>query len=557
MISQANFMNSTLMKNLLILALAGMLSAPLCGQKLLTTAERSDYESTSTYGEVIQFMHTLTAENDLARMEYFARSIEGRDLPLVILANPMPSSYKELENDDRIVVYLQANIHAGEVEGKEAAMMLTRDLLAGELSKGYATNDDLSEKILENVVVLICPIVNPDGNEKFSTENRTNQNGPVNGVGVRHNGQFLDMNRDAIKLETPELRGVVTEIFNKWDPAITVDCHTTNGSFHEEPVTFAWMVNPNGSRRLINYMRDRMMPSVRDALRDKYGVNNVYYGVFVDPLAMEKGWIYSASGARYMVNYTGLRNRLAILNENYVYADFQTRVNGCYQFLVSVLEYAAEHGREIKTMLHETDLWYTDRHDNMPVADSFAIESEVRPTPEKIRIMAIETDTIPGARGYWRYRMGEGRSTIDVDYYADYVPTRSVKVPFAYVLSVPDPDILDLLETHGIEVGRLDRETALEVDRFNVTSFEGREMPYQGHYMTRIDGEFETVTETFPEGTYYVQTAQPMGNLAAHLLEPQSNDGLVTWNFFDRYIVQQWGYGFNPYPVYKAMAPIH
>lgn len=531
------------MKKYTITLLFAVLSTSiLCGQLLLTTAERSEYQSTSTYDEVIEFMTTLTQNHPHARMEYFARSIEGRDLPLVILADPLPASYRDLENDKRTVVYLQANIHAGEVEGKEATQMLARDLLY----------DELSEKILENVIVLICPIVNPDGNEKFSTENRTNQNGPVNGVGVRYNGQFLDMNRDAVKLETPELRGVVTEIFRKWDPAITVDCHTTNGSFHEEPVTFAWMVNPNGPRNLINYMRDRMMPVVHETLRDNYGVENVFYGVFVDQLAMEKGWIYSASEPRYMVNYVGLRNRLSILNENYVYADFKTRVNGCYHLLISVLDYAADHGKEIRKMLADADQMYAERHENFPV-DDFAIESEVRPTPEKIRIKAIETDTIPGVQGYWRYRQGEGRFTVNIDYYADYYATRSVKMPYAYLLSVPDPEILDLLRTHGIKLERLDRKTVLEVERFNVSAFESRNMPFQGHHLTSIEGDFETVSQTFPEGTYLVRTAQPLGNLAASLLEPESADGLVTWNFFDRYLVKQWYPDFNPYPVYKLM----
>lgn len=492
-------------------------------------------------------MHALTEQYDHVRMDFFARSIEGRGLPLMIIADPMPESFKELENDERIVVYLQANIHAGEVEGKEATQMLARDLLNGALP------ETTLEKILDHVIVLICPIVNPDGNEKFDKENRTRQNGPENGVGVRYNGQFLDMNRDAIKLETPELRGVVEEIFNTWDPAITVDCHTTNGSFHEEPVTFAWMVNPNGSRNLVNYMRDQMMPSVRDTLREKYMVDNCYYGVFIDPLEMEKGWIYSACEPRYLVNYTGLRNRLAILNENYVYADFRTRVNGSYHLLLSILEYAADKKQEIKSLLLETDQWYSDRHINMPEADSFAYEYEVRPTPEKVRIKAIETDTIPGARGYWRYRQGEGRFTIHVNYYADYYPTAMVALPFAYILSVPDPEVLDLLRSHGIQVDRLARETNLDVERFNVSSFEGGDRPFQGHYLSRIDGTFESVTQAFPEGTYFVRTAQPLGNLAAHLLEPQSKDGLVTWNFFDKYLVKQWYPNYNPYPVYKLM----
>jgi len=228
------------------------------GQDLLTTAEKSDYKSTSTYSEVILFINELTSSYENVSLETIATSTEGRDIPLLVIADPMPANYTALEDDERIVVYLQANIHAGEVEGKEATQMLMLDLLK-----------EKPKDIFDNLIILVCPILNPDGNEKFSTKNRTNQVGPENGVGVRHNGQFLDLNRDALKLETPEIEGVVRNIFNRWDPAITVDCHTTNGSYHEEPVTFTWMMNPNGSRTLINYMRDKMMPDVHRTLWDK------------------------------------------------------------------------------------------------------------------------------------------------------------------------------------------------------------------------------------------------------------------------------------------------
>jgi len=148
---------------------------------------------------------------------------------------------------------------------KKATQMLARELLKNPTSD-----------IMENVVLLIVPILNPDGNEKFSTKNRTNQNGPINGVGVRYNGQHLDLNRDAMKLETPEIIGVVENILNYWDPAITVDLHTTNGSFHEEPITYTWMMNPNGDRSLINYMKDDMMPEVHRKLWGKYDVENIF-----------------------------------------------------------------------------------------------------------------------------------------------------------------------------------------------------------------------------------------------------------------------------------------
>ncbi len=193
------------------------------------------------------------------------------------------------------------------------------------------------------LLYLFVRIFNPDGNEQISARNRTYQNGPVNGVGVRYNGQFLDLNRDAMKAESPEVRGVISEVFNKWDPAVFMDCHTTDGSYHVEPVTFTWMVNPNGDNSLIRYMRDRMIPEMSGTLLKKYKVENCYYGEFNDMLKPEEGWIYDASEPRYMSNYYGLRNRLGILNENYVYADYKSRVMGCYYLIWSLGDYITRH----------------------------------------------------------------------------------------------------------------------------------------------------------------------------------------------------------------------
>ncbi len=511
-----------------------------------TTAEKSNYESTSAYNEVIQFITNLEESSDLLKIESLATSAEGRKIPLMIIADPLPANYKDIKSDQRVVVYLQANIHAGEVEGKEATQMLARELLNGKLPKD----------ILKNVIVLICPILNPDGNEKFSLKNRTNQVGPVNGVGVRHNGQYLDLNRDAMKLETPEIRGVVTEIFNKWDPAITVDCHTTNGSYHEEPITFTWQMNPNGDRTLINYMRDRMMPSVHRTLWDKYDVENVFYGEFLDRANIDTAWSSYACEPRYLVNYVGVRNRLAILNENYVYADFETRVNGSYHLLLTILEYAAENKDAIKEMLNNADQRLINRESTIGIADSFAIEYEGVPTPEKITIKAIEADTIPGMKGYWRYKQSDRKRTVTVDYIADYFATKNIKMPYAYIFSVPDQEVLELFGAHGIQVEKLDEKIVTNVEQFNISELKATSRPYQGHYMNTMDGEFEIVEKEFDSGTYVIKTAQPLGNLAAYLFEPMSDDGLIRWNFLDQYLVPQWGRGFYPYPVYRLMENI-
>jgi len=155
-----------------------------------------NHKSTSEHKDVIEFINNLKRSYEYIRIENIATSSEGRDIPLLIIGNPLPESPESMKDDDRIVVYIQGNIHAGEVEGKEASLMFARDILK--------TGDS---ELLKKAVILICPILNPDGNDKISANNRTSQNGPVSGVGVRYNGQFLDLNRDALKAESPEVKG--------------------------------------------------------------------------------------------------------------------------------------------------------------------------------------------------------------------------------------------------------------------------------------------------------------------------------------------------------------
>ncbi len=528
-------------KVVLLLSLILFLQNARAQYDVLTVAEKSDYTSTSTYTDVMQFIQALES-SPLLQVDTFATTTEGKKLPLLIIADPMPENPDKLKNDDRIVVYIQANIHAGEVEGKAATQMLARDILNGQYPG-----------LLDNVVLLIVPILNADGNDKIDTNNRTNQNGPVNGVGVRYNGQHLDLNRDALKLETPEIRGVVSHILNVWDPAITVDCHTTNGSYHEEPVTFVWMMNPDGDRSLINYMRDDMMPAVSETLQNKYHVDNIFYGEFIDRLNMEKGWISYASEPRYLVNYVGIRNRLSILNENYVYADFKTRVNGSYHLLVSILEYAAAHKKEIKKLLQDADKATINRGLDPAVSDSFAVEYKGYPTPEPITIKAFETDTIPGMKGYWRYKKSDRKRTVTVPYIADYYPTKNVKFPYAYLITEPAERVLDVLKTHGIRIEQLAGDISLDVEGFQFEEISPEPRLFQGHYLNRIKGKTVQETKEFKQGTIVIRTAQPLGNVIAYLLEPLSDDGMLKWNFFDRYLVPQWGRGYYPYPVYKVL----
>jgi hypothetical protein len=507
-----------------------------------TAAEKSDYKSTSDYKDVITYIDQLKNSSDLIRVENIAVSTDGMNIPLLVIGDPLPDSPDELTNDKRIVVYIQANIHAGEVEGKEASLMFARDLLK-----------DKHPQILKDVIFLICPVINPDGNEKISRLNRTHQNGPANGVGVRYNGQFLDLNRDAMKAESPEMRGVLMNVFNRWDPSVFMDCHTTNGSFHIEPVTFTWMVNPNGDRSLISYMRDRMMPEISKTLIGRYKIENCFYGEFIDMMDPEKGWILDASEPRYLSNYYGIRNRLGILNENYVYADFKSRVLGCYYLIRSLADYVSKYKSEIKDMLKDVDNKTIIRGLNPGVKDSFAIEYKVQAAPGKVTVRTFEAEMLTDANGRKSYKKSDRQKDVTIPYFIDYYPAKNVRLPFAYLITINDNEITGLLKLHGIKSEKLLNDTKIDVQRFEITDLKAAAKLNQGHYTENIKGKYVNEQISFPSGTIVVRTAQPLANVAAYLLEPESNDGLITWNFFDRYLVPQWGSGYNQYPVYKVI----
>ena len=516
-------------------------------EKPLTVAERSEFKATSRHADVMDFIRKLQALSPYLRVETMAVSTEGRNVPLLIIGNPLPSPSSSGHRDGRGIIYIQANIHAGEVEGKEASLMLARDiLLAPELP------------YLDKLVLLIAPIFNADGNERISPQSRPHQGGPEQGVGARTNGQNLDLNRDSVKLESPELRGLVENVLLRWDPLLVVDCHTTNGAYHQEVVTYSWGLNPNGDGAILAYQRDKMMPEIEAALEKKYATPAVGYGGFRDYRAPEKGWETFEPQPRYVTNYIGLRNRFSILDENYVYADFKSRVMGNYNFLRAILDSCATHLEEIETLVAEADRLAVLRDARPSDQAAFFVEYELKPLKNPVTVHAYETEIIPRGEG----RRPEIRATDKVKvhtipYYSDWTGKRSVRFPFAYVLGVPDSEVVAKLRQHGLLVERLTDAATLEVEAFRVKELKAEERAYQGHHLNRVKGDYAVETKIFPAGTFFIPAAQPLGALAAYLLEPESDDGLLVWNFFDRYIVPQWSRELQTYPVYRLMNPVN
>jgi len=493
------------------------------GQELpKTTAETSNYIATSRYADVMAFIAAIQHADPDVRVETFATTTEGRALPLVIAGPPGIVTPRSAHAGGLPVVFIMANIHAGEVEGKEAAQMLLRDLVSSH------------RRLRDDLVVLIAPIYNADGNEKISTEHRTNQLGPANGVGVRENGQGLDLNRDYMKLESPEARGLVKNVLARWDPLVVVDLHTTNGSYHGYQLTYSPMLNPDADEELIDFSRDTLLPRIREQMKSKHGKETYYYGNFVDQLTPEKGWYTFDSRPRFGNNYTGLRNRFTILSEAYSYIDFRARVEVTYEFLHEILDAVDKYGPKMNKLAAR--------------AGERIRRGKLRKLGTRFEIKAwkdadvLWEKSVPAEPGSGHPDPWTGHGMIQrtgeivpvrMPDYGIFVPTERQEVPYAYVIDAAPHAVIENLLTHGIVVETLNAETTLKVEQFVVSEATRAEQEFQGHHELTLTGKWKSREETFPAGTYIVRMNQPLARLAFYLLEPRSDDGLFEWNFFE------------------------
>jgi hypothetical protein len=497
-----------------MLPLMGLWTGAVTGQA--TRAELTGAEETSSYSDVLGFLDALVRAGANVRIGTLSQSVEGRAIPWVLAARPMVDGPAAAHRSGKPVLYIQGNIHAGEVEGKEAALMLLRDLTLGSLGP-----------LLDSVVVLVVPIYNVDGNEAVgpAARNRPGQSGPAV-VGRRANGQGLDLNRDYVKMEAPETRGAAA-LINAWDPDIFVDLHTTNGSYHGYAVTYSAGLNPN-SGPANDFVRDEFLPAIRDRMRERHHQEIFDYGNFrnQEPDSLDQGWYTYDPRPRFGTNWFAMRGRMAILSEAYSNAPFQERIRATYNFVREILSLAGERHATI-TALHAS------RHRWTP--DSITLRSEYAEPRYRDVIAELTEATGDGSHGFARRRRTGQYRTIRMPVYDRFAPTLREAVPTGYLLPPRLTGVVRLLRHHGIRVARLRHSWQGTAEAFEVDSLTVSRRAFQGHRMVRLEGEWKPRTgwEAAP-GWYFVPTAQRLGVLAAYLLEPASADGVATWNLLER-----------------------
>ncbi len=501
----------------LLFLLTGSASAqPIDFAFLKTRAEATDFQETTRYDEVMAFTEIVASGADKMYRTVFGYTSEGRALPLVVFGDVDGPGPEAVRASGKTRVFVQANIHAGEVCGKEAALMLLRALAAGQHA---AWTDSL--------VLLVAPIYNADGNERIALTNRPGQNGPLGGMGQRPNAQGFDLNRDHMKIDSPEARSLV-RLFNDYDPHVVVDLHTTNGTRHAYHLTYSPPLHPNTPRAIDAFLREDWLPAVTRRIKDLYDWDYYYYGNVPRRTSnAERGWYTFDHRPRFNNNYTGLRNRFAILSEAYAYATFEERVLASFYFVEEILEFAYQHAGAIRATTRRADA-------ESVVGQELAVRAQHARSGEPVEILMGEVEEVKhpysGARLLQRLDVRHPEQMYE---YGRFEATETAMAPRAYLVPPDLTTTIDRLDAHGISYTALEADTTLLVERFRLDSTQVAGREYQGHHAQTLFGAYERADLTLPAGTLVVPVKQPLGRLAFSLLEPRSDDGLAAWGLIE------------------------
>jgi hypothetical protein len=550
----------------------------------LTRPEATNFAETSSYEDVISYMKAMAAASPQIHMTTYGYTFEGRPLPLAVIGAPEATAEAVLATG-KTRIYIQGNIHAGEVEGKEALLWLLRSIAKGERAEWF-----------QSVVLLINPIYNADGNERVNLTNRGSQNGPVGGMGQRTNAQNLDLNRDCTKMETAEARSLAM-LLSAYDPHMAIDLHTTDGSVDSGfYLTYETSLNPNDSAATAGLLRNVLLPEVTKAVKAKHGWDYFYYGGVVRG-DVERAWSSDVELAlpRFTSTYFGVRNKLGILVETYSYATFEDRIKANCWFLEEVIGFAAKNGETVRRAVASAE-------GESVIGKLLAVRQKLVKGPAPVQVVTAQTvmernPYVPDRS--MRRRVPGGEKTEVMGHYATAEPTETSLAPRAYVMpfsaaapaaappappaasrggppgAPPGPGtgigtrgqpagspatramngVIDRLEAHGIKYYKTEKDQPFKGERFTIEASTLAEREYQGtHRMRALTGKWDVVEQTLPAGSLVVPMDQPLARLAFILFDPRSDDGFMAWNILDPVL------GGTPppqyYPVLRTMDPV-
>jgi murein tripeptide amidase MpaA len=478
-----------------------------------TPFENSGLKETPRYDETVAWLERLVAAAPELTMVSIGRSHEGRDIVMVVASSSGAPTPSGVHGSGKPVVLVHGGIHSGEIDGKDAGMMLLRDM----------TVRGTRSELLHKATFLFIPILSVDGHERFSAHGRINQRGPAK-TGWRTNARNQNLNRDFAKLDTPEVRALVRAI-NAWAPDLYVDVHVTDGIDWQYDITWGYNGAHGHSPSTARWLAGHLDPAATRALEAHGHVPGPL--VFpVDRRDITRGVVEWTASVRFSNGWGDARHLPTVLVENHALKPFDRRVLGTYLFLASVIESVGEHDAELREAVA------SDRA-RRPGSVPLAWRIPEGAAPEQHELLAVEQHLEPSTISGGKRVVYTGRpKALEVPWYAYTEPRSTVVPPTAYWVPPAWGDVIERLEAHGVEMERIAEPRRVEVEMYRLADAKIDPDPFEGRVRVSAGAVPERRVETFPPGSVRVPVDQPLGVLAVLLLEPASPDSFLQWGFF-------------------------
>jgi hypothetical protein len=504
---------------LLTLTPSATARAATATDELRTLAEQSDFRRTGRFDEVERLCRAYAARwPTRVRCVEFGRTPEQRPLLALVASDDGALDPATAHARARPVVLFQGGIHAGEIDGKDAGFIALREILEGKSSRGA----------LARTTVLFVPVFNVDGHERFGAWNRPNQRGPEE-MGWRATAQNLNLNRDYMKVEAPEMRAMM-ELLRQWDPILYADLHVTDGAELREDLSVE--IEPGHG---FDLEFGRTGHAVRDAVIERLqraGFHALpFYPEFVVADEPESGVAAEVRSPRFSNSYWATRNRFGALVETHSWQDYPRRVAATRETILAMVDLAARDGA---TWLQGAQL--ADARASALAGKSVPLSFGNSKAMRTVDLLGYEFTREPSTvsgRPWIRYDTSKP-AVLQVPLRYEVVPSLSVTAPATgYVVPAAHAAwVADKLTLHGIEFRRID---APETDAF-VQAFRAANVTAAGTFEARpamtIEGSWQEEARDIPAGSLFVPIAQPKARLVMSLLEPEAPDSLVAWGYF-------------------------
>ena len=533
------------MKRIIIFIL--LISAGLAGQGQQvwrTWYELSNGTETPRYDKTIEYCRMLAKFSSIVHYTSFGSSAQGRALPLLIVDKDGLTDPAAIRKKGRVILLVQACIHPGESEGKDAGLMLLRDMVIGSDNATSTTSEATwprglakgTQKLLDGVSLLFIPIFNVDGHERFGPYNRINQNGPRE-MGWRVNANNLNLNRDYLKAETPEMKAWL-KLFNHWMPEFFIDSHTTDGADYQYVLTYLLEIYGDMDEGLTSWSANSFIPEMDVHLKNNGfpAFPYVNFRRWHDP---KSGLVTSVAPPMLSQGYTALRNRPGLLIETHMLKPYNKRVEGTYECIKTSMEILQKEGRHLQQLEAEADHFLVTEgfiKTPFPLVYETSMKDSVMAEFAGFEYKSVKSE-ISG--GDW-IQYSSTPATFSIPYFSTAKPVFTVNLPLAYVIPAEWSGIIAGIELHGAVVHRISRDTVISIQTYKFQNPKWQQSPYEGHHpMTGIEYDEITETRLMPRGSAVVALNQQCGRIIPHYLEPKGNGSMLYWGYFDAVFEQK------------------